>query len=184
MNEQIFTERVNTPENIEQADQDVDRLAADSDPYGRSTPLVGTLVNETPDTGTDVGLIPLDDEIVQEAPIGQTIIYNKDSMGETLSTDGPDNTNVNFSTKPLSHEEAEELHSRWNEIQVGFVDEPRLAVEQADALLNEAIEKITQKLTSERNALEGSWKQNNDISTEDLRQALQGYHAFINRLLA
>ncbi|MCG2787521.1 MAG: hypothetical protein L6461_20725 [Anaerolineae bacterium] len=184
MNEQIFTERVNTPGNTEQTGQDVDRLAADSDPYGRSTPLAGTLVNETTDTGPDVDLVPLDDEIVQEAPMGQTIIYDKDSMGETFSTDGPDNINVDFSAKPLSHEEAEQFNSRWNEIQVGFVDEPRLAVEQADALLNEVIEKIAQKLASEHNALEGRWKENNDISTEDLRQALQGYHAFINRLLA
>jgi len=77
------------------------------------------------------------------------------------------------------------LHTRWNEIQGRFVDEPRSAVQQADALVSEVIEKITQMFANEHSSLEGQWKQKqgNDVSTEDLRKALQRYRSFFNRLV-
>ena len=64
-----------------------------------------------------------------------------------------------------------------------FVDEPRSAVQQADALVSDVIEKINQMFTNEHNTLEGQWQQGADVSTEDLRQALQHYRSFFNRLV-
>jgi hypothetical protein len=54
---------------------------------------------------------------------------------------------------------------------------------QADELVSEVIEKITQMFTNEHSSLEGQWKQGNDVSTEDLRKALQRYRSFFNRLV-
>jgi hypothetical protein len=56
------------------------------------------------------------------------------------------------------------------------------AVQQADALVSEVIEQITQSFTNEHSSLENQWNQSNDISTEDLRKALQRYRSFFNRL--
>jgi hypothetical protein len=50
--------------------------------------------------------------------------------------------------------------------------------------VSEVIEKITEMFSSERSSLEGQWKEGNDVSTEDLRQALQHYRSFFNRLVA
>jgi len=36
---------------------------------------------------------------------------------------------------------------------------------------------------NEHGLLEGQWKQGDDVSTEDLRQALQRYRSFFNRLV-
>jgi hypothetical protein len=46
------------------------------------------------------------------------------------------------------------------------------------------IDKITEMFANEHGSLEGQWKEGNDVSTEDLRQALQHYRSFFNRLVA
>jgi hypothetical protein len=69
-------------------------------------------------------------------------------------------------------------------IQVGFVDEPRRAVEEADKLVASAIKRLAQIVAAERTILERRFKQANDVSTEDLRVALQHYRSFFSRLLS
>jgi hypothetical protein len=73
---------------------------------------------------------------------------------------------------------------QWTEIQTGFVDEPRRAVEEADELVADAVRQIAQSFADERANLEGQWDRGDDVSTEDLRQALQRYRAFFGRLLS
>jgi hypothetical protein len=75
------------------------------------------------------------------------------------------------------------FRSRWNEIQVGFVDDPRQAVEQADALVSDLVEQLTAGFSEARSRLEDQWAQGEEASTEDLRIALTRYRAFFNRLL-
>lgn len=83
----------------------------------------------------------------------------------------------------LDDKESEQLHTRWNEIQGKFVDDPRSSVQQADALVTEVIEKITRMFADEHSSLEGQWKEGSDVSTEELRKALQHYRSFFNRLV-
>lgn len=78
----------------------------------------------------------------------------------------------------------DELQSRWNSIQIEFVDQPRTSVEQAEALVAETTEKVARMLSEKRASLDGSWVNHENISTEDLRIALQGYRSFFNRLLS
>lgn len=73
--------------------------------------------------------------------------------------------------------------SRWGAIQTGFVDEPRRAVEQADALVSELMTRLTETFTNERRNLEGQWEKADKVSTEDLRIAMQRYRSFFERLL-
>lgn len=75
------------------------------------------------------------------------------------------------------------FRSRWNEIQVGFVDDPRQAVEQADALVSDLVEQLTAGFSEARSRLEDQWTQGEEASTEDLRIALTRYRAFFKRLL-
>jgi len=96
----------------------------------------------------------------------------------------PIRTNTEVVAALLNHEESEHFRTLWNEIQGKFVDEPRSAVQQADALVSEVIEKLTKIFSSERSSLEGQWKEGNNVSTEDLRKALQHYRSFFNRLIA
>ena len=104
-------------------------------------------------------------------------------MGETITHEAPIGTNAGSSAALLNREESEHFRTRWNEIQGKFVDEPRSAVQQADALVSEVIEQITQMFANEHSSLESQWNQGNDVSTEDLRKALQHYRSFFNRLV-
>jgi len=126
-------------------------------------------------------------QIVNSDPYAEKVrvdaeVFHETKMVETNLQEAP-STNAGSSTALLDREESEHLHTRWSEIQGKFVDEPRSAVQQADALVTEVIEKITQMFVNEHSSLESQWNQGNDVTTEDLRQALQHYRAFFNRLV-
>jgi hypothetical protein len=84
----------------------------------------------------------------------------------------------------LPEDFTQDLRRRWDQVQTGFVDEPRKAVQQADELVGSAIDRLSQSFTEQRKTLEGQWDKGGDVSTEDLRQALRKYRAFFQRLLA
>ena len=81
-------------------------------------------------------------------------------------------------------DETGRMRERWTTIQAGFVDEPREAVRQADGLVADAIRQLAEIFARERSGLESQWDRGDDISTEDLRQALRRYRSFFDRLLA
>jgi type VI protein secretion system component VasK len=110
-------------------------------------------------------------------------LIHETPVGETITREASIGTNAGSSPALLDREESEHLRTRWNEIQGKFVDEPRSAVQQADALVSEVIEKINQIFANEHSSLEGQWNQGNNVSTEDLRKALQRYRSFFNRLV-
>jgi hypothetical protein len=76
------------------------------------------------------------------------------------------------------------LGERWQEIQARFVDDPREAVHDADALVQDVLHRVTRGFAEERRRLEEHWDGGDDVSTEDLRVALQRYRAFFGRLLS
>jgi hypothetical protein len=82
------------------------------------------------------------------------------------------------------NEELAGYRTRWESIQTGFVDQPRAAVEQADALVSQVVTRLTEVFTRERSTLEGQWTEGDNVSTEDLRIALTRYRAFFHRLLS
>jgi hypothetical protein len=87
------------------------------------------------------------------------------------------------STVLFPENESKDFHKRWTEIQTAFVDEPRRAVERADELVAEVIKRLANSFAQERSRLEGQWGRGDNVSTEDLRVALQRYRAFFDRLL-
>ena len=84
-----------------------------------------------------------------------------------------------FPTKEL-----EDLRNRWSGVQTAFVDEPRKAVEQADGLVAAAMKRLAEVFAEERSKLEQQWDRGDNVSTEDLRVALQRYRSFFQRLLS
>ena len=80
--------------------------------------------------------------------------------------------------------EHERFVARWQEIQAGFVDEPRRAVQDADALVVDMMDRLARMLAAERDQIESRGSTGGDPSTEDLRQGLRRYRALFERLLA
>jgi hypothetical protein len=87
------------------------------------------------------------------------------------------------STPLFSDSEVGEFRSRWSNVQAGFVDEPRRAVEDADGLVAQLMKKLAEGFANERQRLEKHWDSGENVSTEDLRIALQRYRSFFDRLL-
>ena len=83
----------------------------------------------------------------------------------------------------FARDETNDFHQRWVDIQTGFVDEPRQAVERADALVA-AIKRLAESFAQERSTLEQQWARGADVSTEDLRLAPRKYRGFFDRLLS
>jgi len=84
----------------------------------------------------------------------------------------------------LPEGEAVEFQTRWEALQTSFVDEPRRAVEEGDALVAELMQRLANSFAEERQSLETQWDRGDDVSTEDLRIALQRYRSFFGRLLS
>ena len=84
----------------------------------------------------------------------------------------------------LADPELESIREQWKEIQFAFVDEPRQAVQDADALVAELMQRLAQTFASEREDLESRWAGGDEVSTEDLRRGLRRYRSFFERLLA
>ncbi|MFC8850616.1 MULTISPECIES: hypothetical protein [unclassified Micromonospora] len=76
---------------------------------------------------------------------------------------------------------AQGFRDRWRGVQLRFVDDPRSAAGQAEALVGEAIEALAAALAEQKNRL-GDWQQTGD-DTEQLRIAVRGYRDFLDRVL-
>jgi hypothetical protein len=73
-----------------------------------------------------------------------------------------------------------ELRGRFLDIQAGFIDEPRQAVEEAGRFVDDLLRQVSEALQQQRGQLTGA---SDEASTEDLRLALRAYRQFVDRLL-
>jgi hypothetical protein len=168
-----MNEHFSTSQYGERTDTGTNSPVVNSDPFADKVPEYDAPLRETPMGENPAVVAPMEEMITPEVP-----------MGEMITHETPLVTNAGSPpTTLLNPEVSEHYHTRWNEIQGRFVDEPRAAVQQADALVSEVIDQITQMFAHEHGSLETQWKQGDDVSTEDLRKALQHYRSFFNRLV-
>jgi hypothetical protein len=144
---------------------------------------------------------PLNGELATtQPPSGDT--HGSGGLAASASTDvdSPDSENavirgsaMGTNTVPSTSDAGEPLvpselsttfQQRWEAIQTQFVDEPRGAVEEADGLVANLMQELAASFAREREQLEAQWDRGEDISTEDLRIALQRYRSFFQRLLS
>jgi hypothetical protein len=114
-----------------------------------------------------------------DAPPAEKPVIGPDHDRLVADDNGPLQSNALFAT-----EELRQFRSNWNKVQVSFVDEPRAAVQQADALVADVVNRITEQFASERERLESQWARGEDANTEELRQRFKRYRAFFDRLLS
>jgi hypothetical protein len=83
----------------------------------------------------------------------------------------------------IADSDRNEFNARWKDVQFRFVEEPRSAVQEADTLVAEVMQRLAQMFATERARLEAQWSEGDEVSTEDLRQAFRRYRSFFDRLL-
>ena len=162
-----------------------------ADLAGRSTPRTE---DRDFDKNTPMDGQPTDADTLDNQPMNDEMSGNRTSSttatpmaGSTIHAAPPPHERLDESNgaEPLfPTTDAETFRSRWTEVQTGFVDEPRHAVEQADGMVAEMMKQLAEVFADERSKLEEQWSRGDDISTEDLRQALRRYRSFFDRLLS
>src|ERR671918_272911 len=71
---------------------------------------------------------------------------------------------------------------RWDQAQATFVDDPRRAVGEAAALVEDVLARLSDTFSAERERAEATAQDGEE--TENLRLAMQQYREFFRRLLA
>lgn len=105
------------------------------------------------------------------------------TAGGPSSQSGAGGAGSGGATALLADNDAREFERRWQDVQVGFVDEPQRCVQEADGLVAEVMQRLADGFARERKDLEAQWAGGGEASTEDLRVALQRYRSFFERLL-
>ena len=116
---------------------------------------------------------------------GPTLVRKEDERAEDGNREksSPSSAAEMASTPLFSEGEISELRHRWGDVQSAFVDEPRKAVQEADQLVATVMKRLAEGFAHERSNLEKQWGSGRDVSTEDLRVAMQRYRSFFDRLL-
>jgi hypothetical protein len=79
---------------------------------------------------------------------------------------------------------AADFRKRWNDVQIGFVDDPKQAVQQADELVAQVMKSLAESFARQRADIEaGVGSGTEAASTENQRVALRRYRSFFDRLL-
>ncbi|MEU1010835.1 hypothetical protein [Streptomyces sp. NPDC005890] len=117
-----------------------------------------------------------------------------DADTEAPGTEAPETAEAPAATgAPASGDEAPQLltddderafRDRWQAIQNRFVDDPREAVHDADALVADVMQTLASTFAQHKKDLESQWGEGEKVDTEELRGALRRYRSFFNRLLS
>ena len=124
---------------------------------------------------------------VDDAPV--TVDDNSPVAGEPATSEGADQRDEllpgEMGTAPVGDlwaaDSADDLQSRWQELQLRFVDDPRGVVIEARSLVAEAVQSLTAALSDRQRDLDGLASSNGD--TEQLRTALQRYRDFFDQVV-
>lgn len=116
-----------------------------------------------------------------EAPAAHTRLETEEEMAADRSTE---RTASEADGDLFAEDELAGLRARWDNVQAGFVDDPRECVQKADSLVSAVVDQLTAGFSDARSRLEEQWARGEEASTEDLRVALKKYREFFQRLLA
>jgi hypothetical protein len=117
----------------------------------------------------------------EEERTGETQAGQKPAAQQTTQQTAQPHDESRERLVPEDH--AASYGSRWDAVKGTFVDEPREAVAQADALVGELLDELETLFREQRRNIEQGLDAD-ETSTEDLRTALRRYRSFFERLLA
>lgn len=112
-----------------------------------------------------------------ESSVGARDPVAESTRGDTAHVDSVEGDAL------IAHDRCVDYRSRWGVVQGDFIDEPRKAVTDADALVGEILDDLSKTFHGQRRSLEQQWEDDKS-TTEDMRLALRRYRTFFDRLLS
>jgi hypothetical protein len=154
---------------------------ADADPDGPRGETVVTEPGEERDepAAEDTQVAAPVAEPPAETPAAETPVAEA-PVAETAPTGAPAGEAPATPPALLGSLDAGDIRNRFLDIQAGFIDEPRQAVEEAGRFVDDLLRQVADALQGQRGQLAGATE---EASTEDLRLALRAYRQFVDRLL-
>jgi hypothetical protein len=78
----------------------------------------------------------------------------------------------------------DELQHRWLVTQAQLLDDPRDAVREAGLLIGDAMQFVTSTFTDHRDRIEREWRNNDSMSTDELRTVMRRYRNLFQYVLS
>jgi hypothetical protein len=153
--------------------------AQDAETAGTAKPEAASHPGGTPTTDSPAA-VPTGADRLEPEPAGQGSTGTETEILMPGAGPAPVTAPADQRSAMLSSLDPDATRARFLDIQAGFVDEPRQAVEEAERFVDELVRTLVRALETERAKLKATI---DDGSTEDLRQALRGYRAFVDRML-
>ena len=113
--------------------------------------------------------------IVAEPAIDAQTVEEAKAANDTKpgEVDSPEVTTI------FNGDDAKAFQDRWRDVQLRFVDSPKEATAEAAALVDDAVDKLTASLRSQKEGFGGESTED----TEKLRVELRGYRDLFNRII-
>jgi hypothetical protein len=144
---------------------------------------VGEPVGDRRVDGEEIAVVPVVAEPFGTPVVAEPVAAGSDDVEESAAEPAGDLKPGDVPVAPvagfLTADAAQGLRDRWREAQLGFVDDPRQAVDDVRALVSEAVDQFTSALSAQRDELDAAAGED----TEQYRVAVQRYRAFFDRLL-
>jgi hypothetical protein len=135
-------------------------------PYGTGVPMAGAPMAGVPMTGQQMPGAPMAAQQMAGQQMGGAPMAPPPMTSAPLTTDA----------------HAYEVRTRWQELQLRFVDDPQTAAGEAERLVDDALAGVTASLNARKDQL-SSWRVSGRDDTEQLRAAVHGYRDFLNHLV-
>jgi hypothetical protein len=117
---------------------------------------------------------------VMASPADESKVAGQGDAERSMTFSVPDAEPESIPESPAASATAS-VSTRWREIQVMFVDDPRSAVELAAGLADDSIQALVASVKEQQDSLLAAWH-GEDAGTEELRIALQHYRSLGKRL--
>lgn len=137
-----------------------------------------------PGEATPTSQNPTDEAGENRSPAGNGARAGAAGSPQTPDTSDASDASDDEAPQLLTDDEDQAFRDRWQKIQNRFVDDPREAVHDADALVADVMQTLATTFAQHKKDLEEQWGQGERVETEELRRALRRYRAFFNRLLS
>jgi hypothetical protein len=169
------------PESSSIFDLDERNQQEDQHPTGYEPPVADTAAERPEEVGASSGEITPTPVPVAEPPAGTPVpegLPEPPSLADTDTAAAGTPAAEAAEGSPLGSLDVAAMRNRFVDIQAGFVDEPRQAVEEAGRFVDDLVLQVADALRQQRGQLAGP-----EGSTEDLRLAMRAYRQFVDRLL-